>query len=137
VTWWTSSSSAARCVWARALHLSEGSLAREIYDGAERISERHRHRYEFNPAFREKLEQGGLVFSGVSPDKKFIEIIELSRDDHAWFLACPVSPEFKSKPLFSASAVRFIRARSFSNRLHTEAAIEQVTERKRPPLWSA
>ena len=59
--------------------LSEGSLAREIYGDSEEISERHRHRYEFNPAYRERLERGGLVFSGASQDEKFIEIVELSR----------------------------------------------------------
>src|SRR5258707_13150768 len=51
--------------------LAEGSLAREIYDGVEEISERHRHRYEFNPAFREKLKRGGLDFSSVSSDERF------------------------------------------------------------------
>ncbi len=112
--------------------LAEGSLAREIYDGAEEISERHRHRYEFNPAFREKLEQGGLVFSGVSPDKKFIEIIELSRDDHPWFLACQFHPEFKSKPLSPHPLFASFVHAAFQNRLHTEAAIEQVTEAEAP-----
>src|SRR5213079_1793077 len=62
--------------------LTEGSLAGEIYGGAEEIGERHRHRYEFNPKSRETLEQGGLIFSGASPDGKFIEIVELSRDEH-------------------------------------------------------
>src|SRR5437660_8110125 len=62
--------------------LTQGSLAREIYGGAEEIGERHRHRYEFNPKSRETLEQGGLIFSGASPDGKFIEIVELSRDEH-------------------------------------------------------
>ena len=108
--------------------LAEDSLAREVYSGAAEISERHRHRYEFNPAFREKLEQGGLVFSGVSPDQKFIEIVELSRDDHPWFLACQFHPEFKSKPLSPHPLfASFVRA-AFQNRLHTEAAIEQLTE---------
>lgn len=108
--------------------LAEGSLARDVYSGAAEISERHRHRYEFNPAFRETLDKGGLNFSGVSPDGKFIEIVELSRDDHPWFLACQFHPEFKSKPqtphpLFAS----FVHA-AFQNRLHTEAATEQITE---------
>src|SRR5688572_32693476 len=55
--------------------LAENSLAREVYEGAAEISERHRHRYEFNPAFREKLEKSGLVFSGISTDGKFVEIV--------------------------------------------------------------
>src|SRR5437773_12231147 len=62
--------------------LAEGSLAREIYEGASEVSERQRHRYEFNPVYRETLEKGGFVFSGVSTDRKFVEIVELSRDEH-------------------------------------------------------
>jgi CTP synthase len=112
--------------------LAEGSLAREIYVGAEEISERHRHRYEFNPAFREKLEQGGLVFSGVSPDEKFIEIIELSRDNHPWFLACQFHPEFKSKPLSPHPLFASFVHAAFQNRLRTETSVEQVSEPEMP-----
>ena len=108
--------------------LSEGSLAREIYGGAEEISERHRHRYEFNPAYRQRLEQGGLVFSGVSPDEKFIEIVELSRDEHPWFLACQFHPEFKSKPLAPHPLFASFVHAAFQNRLQTETAVEQHSE---------
>jgi len=108
--------------------LAEGSLACEIYDGAEESSERHRHRYEFNPAFREKLEQGGLVFSGVSPDEKFIEIIELSRDDHPWFLACQFHPEFKSKPLSPHPLFASFVHAAFQNRLRNETTVEKIGE---------
>src|SRR5205814_4582312 len=108
--------------------LSEGSLAREIYGGAEEISERHRHRYEFNPAYRETLEQGGLIFSGVSPDQKFIEIIELSRDEHPWFLACQFHPEFKSKPLAPHPLFSSFVHAAFQNRLQTETSLEQMHE---------
>jgi CTP synthase len=76
--------------------LREGSLAQRIYDRDE-ISERHRHRYEFNPAYIDRLAENGLVFSGKSPDGKFVEIIELA--DHPWFLGCQFHPELKSKPL--------------------------------------
>ncbi len=55
--------------------LTENSLASEIYGGAKTISERHRHRFEFNPDFREKLEKGGLRFSGISLNKKFVEML--------------------------------------------------------------
>ncbi|HYR45114.1 MAG TPA: CTP synthetase, partial [Terriglobia bacterium] len=61
------------------------------------ISERHRHRYEFNRQFEPVLTDHGLVISGVSPDKNFVEIIELP--GHPWFLGCQFHPEFKSKPL--------------------------------------
>src|SRR5947199_380624 len=72
------------------------SLAARIYE-IDVISERHRHRYEFNRQFEQVLTDHGLVISGVSPDKNFVEIVEIS--DHPWFLACQFHPEFKSKPL--------------------------------------
>lgn len=63
----------------------------------EEISERHRHRFEFNNAYREQLESSGLVVSGTSPDNNLVEIVELA--DHPWFLGCQFHPEFKSKPM--------------------------------------
>jgi CTP synthase len=65
--------------------------------GAEEISERHRHRYEFNNDYREELEKNGLVISGTSPDNNLVEIVEIA--DHPWFLGCQFHPEFKSKPM--------------------------------------
>lgn len=76
--------------------LKENSLARSIYQGP-LIHERHRHRYEFNPAFEDRLAENGLIFSGKSPDGKFVEMLELA--DHPWFLGCQFHPELKSKPL--------------------------------------
>ena len=76
--------------------LDEGSLARRIY-GDREISERHRHRYEFNREYEEVLVSYGLQVSGNSPDGNFVEIVEL--EDHPWFLGCQFHPEFKSKPL--------------------------------------
>ncbi|HSP06380.1 MAG TPA: CTP synthase, partial [Acidobacteriota bacterium] len=76
--------------------LKPGSLASRVYD-ASQISERHRHRYEFNRDFEEILEKSGMYFSGYSPDKVFVEMIELA--DHPWFLGCQFHPEYKSKPL--------------------------------------
>ena len=76
--------------------VKEGSLAFAAY-GKKQISERHRHRYEFNNAYREALEKAGLVFSGVSPDGTLVEIVELQ--DHPWFLGCQFHPEFKSNPM--------------------------------------
>jgi CTP synthase len=108
--------------------LGEGSLAREIYGQTEEVSERHRHRYEFNPAYRERLEQGGLVFSGASPDEKFIEIVELSRDEHPWFLACQFHPEFKSKPLAPHPLFASFVHAAFQNRLQTETALEPLVD---------
>ncbi len=79
--------------------LREGSLAAAVYGGADEIGERHRHRYEFNPAYRQTLESHGLVFSGESLDGRFVEIVELPPDVHPWFLGCQFHPEYKSKPL--------------------------------------
>jgi len=76
--------------------LKEGTLAHKAYR-KEEISERHRHRYEFNNLFRDQLEQAGLVISGASPDGELVEIVELA--DHPWFLGCQFHPEFKSKPM--------------------------------------
>jgi CTP synthase len=105
--------------------LSTDSLAQEIYGGAEEISERHRHRFEFNPEFRETLERAGLVFSGVSPDGKFIEMIELPRDSHPWFVACQFHPEYKSKPLSAHPLfTSFVRA-AHDNRLQNETSMEK------------
>ena len=75
--------------------LKEGSLARSIYGAAE-IQERHRHRFEVAPEYHERLEAAGLVLSGISPDGKLAEMIELP--DHPFFLGCQFHPEFKSRP---------------------------------------
>ena len=76
-------------------HLVEGTIAARAY-GSEVVYERHRHRYEFNNNFRQPLKEAGLVPSGLSPDGKLVEIVELR--DHPWMLACQFHPEFKSRP---------------------------------------
>src|SRR5690606_4270502 len=75
--------------------LSAGTLAAKVY-GQAMISERHRHRYEFNNQYAEQLAKAGLVFSGHSADGQLVEIVELA--DHPWFLACQFHPEFNSTP---------------------------------------
>jgi len=75
--------------------LTPGTLAAKIY-GADRIDERHRHRYEVNNTYRDRIAEQGLVFSGLSPDEQLVEMIELP--DHPWFLGCQFHPEFKSRP---------------------------------------
>jgi CTP synthase len=77
--------------------LAEGSLVRELY-GAEVVQERHRHRYEVNNAYREVLEHAGLVCSGLSPDGRLVEFVELPRDVHPFFVATQAHPEFLSRP---------------------------------------
>lgn len=75
--------------------LVEGTLAYEVY-GVSETNERHRHRYEINNEFRQEMESKGLVISGISPDGRLVEIIELK--EHPWFVACQFHPEFKSRP---------------------------------------
>jgi CTP synthase len=76
--------------------LKKGSVAHKAYH-AIKISERHRHRYEFNPSYKDALADAGMIFSGVNPDHDLVEIVEAP--DHPWFLGCQFHPEFKSKPL--------------------------------------
>jgi CTP synthase len=107
--------------------LADQSLAHEVY-GSEEISERHRHRYEFNPEFRAALERAGLIFSGVSPDGKFVEIVELPREEHPWFLGCQFHPEYKSKPLNAHPLfTSFVRA-AHENRMQNETSMDKDTE---------
>lgn len=77
--------------------LSEGSIARELY-GHELIHERHRHRYEFNNEFRGRFTEKGMIFSGLFAQKNLVEIIELPRSVHPFFLAVQFHPEFRSRP---------------------------------------
>ncbi len=88
--------------------LAPDTFARNAY-GTELISERHRHRYEFNNKYRKSLEDAGLVISGASPDEELVEIVEIK--DHPWFLGCQFHPEFKSRPMAPHPLFReFIRA---------------------------
>lgn len=80
--------------------LKKGTAAYEAY-GKSCVSERHRHRWEVNPKYIETLEKGGMIFSGKSPDGQLMEIVELSRETHPFFLATQFHPEFKSSPLKS------------------------------------
>ena len=98
--------------------LAEGSLVRRLY-GAEVVHERHRHRYEVNNAYRDALEAAGLICSGLSPDGRLVEFVELRADLHPFFVATQAHPEFLSRPtrphpLFSgliAAALEQARAR--------------------------
>ncbi len=112
--------------------LAPNSLAQEVYGGVEEISERHRHRFEFNPEFREHLEREGLVFSGISPDGRFVEIIELPRESHPWFLGCQFHPEYKSKPLNAHPLFKSFVKAAFTNRLKNETSMDQNGEAELP-----
>jgi CTP synthase len=90
--------------------LLPGSIVADAYEGSE-VAERHRHRYEVNNAYRDRLSDAGLVFSGTSPDERLVEFVELARDEHPFFVGTQAHPELKSRPtrphpLFAA----FVRA---------------------------
>ncbi len=76
--------------------LVENTLARRIY-GQKNIEDRHRHRFEFNNAYRDQLAECGLVISGINPESDLVEIVELT--EHPWFLGCQFHPEFRSRPM--------------------------------------
>jgi len=112
--------------------LAPGSLAARAY-GAGLVSERHRHRYEVNQEFLPALRDAGMSFTGMSPDRKFVEIIEL-RDDHPWFLGCQFHPELKSKPFACHPLFKdFIRAA----KAHRGARAAETEERKAAAAISA
>ena len=98
-------------------YLKKGTIARAAY-GKEIVEERHRHRYEVNPEYIKKLEGAGLVFSGVSPDKVLMEIAELPKKKHPFFLGTQFHPEFQARPLhphplftaFLAAAIKHRRS---------------------------
>src|SRR5262245_14484319 len=104
---------------AQAVELATGGRTRDIYGGEPVISERHRHRYEVNNAYRQKLADGGLVISGTFQEGRLVEVVELA--DHPWFVASQFHPEFKSRPTRPAPLFRefvaaaLVRARSRSH----------------------
>jgi CTP synthase len=104
--------------------LDEHSLAHRVY-GKRKINERHRHRYEFNNAYREQIAGRGLVLSGVAPDDSLVEIVEIH--DHPWFIGCQFHPEFKSRPYECHPLFKgFIRA-----------ALQHRAAQSRTPLLTA
>ena len=78
--------------------LAEGTIVRDLYDGAPYIEERHRHRYEVNNTYRPRLEEAGLVFSGTSPDSRLVEFVELPRETHPFLVGTQAHPELRSRP---------------------------------------
>ena len=100
--------------------LKEGSIARQAYD-VEQIDERHRHRYEVNPEYVPQLEERGFHVTGLSPDGKFVEIIEL--EGHPWFLGCQFHPEYKSRPTAPHPLFRSFIAAARANKTLAKAAV--------------
>jgi CTP synthase len=104
--------------------LEPGSLAAEAY-GTTEISERHRHRYEFNREYEAILTGAGLRLTGTTPDATYVEIVEIP--DHPFFLGCQFHPEFKSKPLEPHPLFRDFVAASYQNRLaHSQASATAI-----------
>ncbi len=93
--------------------LTKASHAQKAYGGTE-ISERHRHRYEFNNAYRDKLVSCGLVLSGMYKEGDLVEMVEIA--DHPWFVCCQFHPEFKSKPLSPHPLFRAFIAAALANK---------------------
>jgi len=102
--------------------LQDGTLASKAYGGATEISERHRHRYEFNREYEALLTGGGLRLSGTTPDATYVEIVELP--GHPYFLGCQFHPEFKSKPLEPHPLFHAFIEASYKNRKLKEAGAE-------------
>ena len=109
--------------------LAEGSLAHQAY-GMREISERHRHRYEFNREYEDQLKAAGLRITGETPDQVYVEICEIP--DHPWFLGCQFHPEFKSKPLEPHPLFAAFIAASYQHRRRRLAKEEQVLRRRTP-----
>jgi CTP synthase len=111
--------------------LKAGSFAHQAYGELE-ISERHRHRYEFNREYQEMLVANGLDFTGATPDETYVEIVEIR--DHPWFLGCQFHPEFKSRPLaphplfkaFIRAAVEFKKKRPVTDGVAAHAVASKA-----------
>jgi CTP synthase len=101
--------------------LAEGSLVHELY-GTDVVQERHRHRYEVNNRYRERLERAGLICSGISPDGRLVEFVELPRDMHPFFVATQAHPEFLSRPTRPHPLFRGLVAAALERSRATSAA---------------
>ncbi len=102
--------------------LKDGSLVQQVYNGAKQISERHRHRYEFNNSYKKQLEEAGLLATGINSKTNLVEIVELK--DHPWFIGVQYHPEYKSTvanphPLF----VGFVKAALAHKKAQTNASM--------------
>ena len=93
--------------------------------GTSEVSERHRHRYEVNNAYREQLEQAGLVISGVSPDSTLVEFIELPSHVHPYFVATQAHPELKSRPTHPHPLFVGLVEAALKRRLSTRLPVDQ------------
>src|SRR5690606_16184687 len=114
--------------------LKAGSRSAQLY-GADVISERHRHRFEFNNDYRQALEAAGLSLSGLSPDRRLVEIIEL--DDHPYFIGCQFHPEFKSRPMTPHPLFAGFVGAAMRRRQESERGVKGAGDGERADLSSA
>jgi CTP synthase len=98
--------------------LQDGTKTKAAYGGEDYIEERHRHRYEFNNAYREQMAEKGFIFSGTSPDGRLVETIEI--EDHSWFVACQFHPEFTSRPTRAQALFKGFIGASVENQSQTK-----------------
>ncbi|CAN5228041.1 MAG: CTP synthase [Nocardioides sp.] len=115
--------------------LKEGSIAREVY-GADVIEERHRHRYEVNNSYRDRLEQAGLVFSGTSPDNELVEFVELPREVHPYYIATQAHPELRSRPTRPHPLFHGLVAAAITRQREQRFPIDESGLHKEPSLDS-
>jgi CTP synthase len=114
--------------------LTAGSRAAALY-GQQQISERHRHRFEFNNDYRQKLESAGLRLAGMSPDHRLVEIIEL--DEHPYFVGCQFHPEFKSRPMAPHPLFAGFVGAAVRRRQESERGVKGTGDGERADLSSA
>ena len=110
--------------------LADDSIAARAYE-ATQISERHRHRYEFNREYEALLTGAGLRITGTTPDATYVEIVEIP--GHPFFLGCQFHPEFKSKPLEPHPLFRSFIEASYENRLRSQSPADSVKTGSRLP----
>ncbi|SKB08600.1 CTP synthase [Aeromicrobium choanae] len=103
--------------------LKPGSIVSELY-GSDKVEERHRHRYEVNNAYREQLEEAGLVFSGTSPDSTLVEFVELPREVHPFYVATQAHPELRSRPTRSHPLFSGLIGASLKRKLEMRLPVE-------------
>ncbi|TDD57100.1 CTP synthase [Kribbella antibiotica] len=112
-------------------NLAEGSIVRSLY-GAATIQERHRHRYEVNNAYRDKLEAAGLVFSGLSPDHELVEFVELDKSQHPFFVATQAHPELRSRPTKPHPLFAGLVAAALVRQRESRLPVEEPAAPKKP-----
>jgi CTP synthase len=111
--------------------LKEGTVVRATY-GEAKVEERHRHRYEVNNAYRDRLETAGLVFSGVSPDNHLVEFVELPREVHPYYVATQAHPELRSRPTRPHPLVSGLVAAALTRQRELRFPIDETVLRRRP-----